>query len=209
MINLEKIKPSEIKPNERNPRFIDEDALENLKRNIEKFPKFLELRPIVVDKDNVIVGGNMRHRAVTELGWEEVSVVRAESLSDDQLKAFVILDNTSAGSWDGEILTEDYDLDELLDFGIKEDDLDFSNIDLLPVSEVTGENTEVVAPKFIPNAKSVDHAVFECLVKYNTKTTLISTLSKIKKDHNLELLGEAVTFLIDKFIEQNPQYHEQ
>ena len=125
-MKIEKIPVGDIKPNELNPRTIDEDAFNKLKANMEKFPTFLDIRPVVVDKDGVIVGGNMRHRAAKALGWKEVPVVIADNLTEEERKAFVILDNSQSGKWDADLLEEQYELEELEELGLDGEALDFS-----------------------------------------------------------------------------------
>ena len=78
------MKISEIKPNPKNPRLIKDERFENLKKSIQDFPQMLELRPIVVDKDNMILGGNMRYKACKALGLKEVPVTVATGLTEAQ-----------------------------------------------------------------------------------------------------------------------------
>ena len=119
----EKIKISQIKPNDKNPRFIKDDKFKKLVANIEKYPNFLEKRPIVIEsyENPIILGGNMRFRALKELGYKEIPtnwVVTADSFTDDEKKAFIILDNVGFGEWDFDILANEWDVEELSDWGI-------------------------------------------------------------------------------------------
>lgn len=104
------IKLSTIKPNPNNPRIIRNEKFEKLKRSIEEFPEMMELRPIVVDETNTIIGGNMRFRALQDLGKKEVPsswIKKASELTDDQKKRFVITDNASFGEWEWEAIKSD------------------------------------------------------------------------------------------------------
>ena len=87
----------------------------------------LKLRPIILNKDNVILGGNMRYRALVELGYKEVPVIRAESLTERQAQEFLIKDNLSYGDWDFDILANEWDSVDLEDWGLdvwqNEDDI--------------------------------------------------------------------------------------
>jgi len=112
------MKLSEIKPNPKNPRVIKDDKYEQLKKSIKEFPKMLELRPIVIDKDNIILGGNMRYRALQELGYKDVPVVRAEDLTDEEKREFIIKDNIPYGEWDWDELANEYELEELEEWGM-------------------------------------------------------------------------------------------
>jgi len=115
------IKLSTIKPNPNNPRIIRNEKFEKLKRSIEEFPEMMELRPIVVDETNTIIGGNMRFRALQELGKKEVPnnwIKKASELTENQKKRFVITDNASFGEWDWEAIKSDWDLGFVADWGV-------------------------------------------------------------------------------------------
>lgn len=114
---------STLKPNPKNPRTITEKAFAKLKASIKRDPEFMVLRPIVVDADGVILGGNQRYRACLALGMTEVPdawVVKAGDLTAAQRKRFVLMDNApdgAAGEWDWDMLAADWDVPELTDLG--------------------------------------------------------------------------------------------
>lgn len=114
---------SDIKPNEQNPRKISKDKFEKLKKSVSEFPKMLELRPLVVDGNGVVIGGNMRLKVAQELGIKELKVVCADDLSPEEIRRFVILDNTEFGEYDFEMLSSLYDAKELLEWGVDADEL--------------------------------------------------------------------------------------
>lgn len=116
-----KISIEKVKENPTNPRTISNEKFEKLKKSIQDFPEMLQLRPIVVDSDCVVLGGNMRLKALKELGFKEVHIIKAESLSEDQKKEFLIKDNLGYGDWDFEELAANWDLQKLDDWGF--DDL--------------------------------------------------------------------------------------
>jgi hypothetical protein len=105
-MNSEQVKVSKIKANPNNPRIIRDEKFEKLKKSIQDFPEMLELRPIVVDNDYVVLGGNMRLKAIKDLGIKEVTVVKADSLTEEQKKEFIVKDNVGFGEWDFEALQE-------------------------------------------------------------------------------------------------------
>lgn len=114
-------KLSEYTINENNPRYISQDKIERLKKSIQDFPKMMSVRPIVVDDNNVILGGNMRFRALQELGYTEVQedwIQKIDDLTDEQKKEFIIKDNVGFGSWDWGILANEWDAEELSDWGL-------------------------------------------------------------------------------------------
>jgi site-specific DNA-methyltransferase (adenine-specific) len=120
-------KLSEYTINENNPRFISQDKIERLKKSIQDFPKMMSVRPIVVDDNNVILGGNMRFRALQELGYTEVQedwIQKIDDLTDEQKKEFIIKDNVGFGSWDWDILANEWDNDQLGEWGMDLPDFD-------------------------------------------------------------------------------------
>lgn len=117
----------DIKENPNNPRSIKDGKLEQLKKSITNFPEMLELRPLILNKDNVVLGGNMRLRALRELGWSEVPYIQIEDLTEEQQKEFIIKDNVSYGEWDWDILEQDWTQDLLLDWGLDIPENKFAN----------------------------------------------------------------------------------
>lgn len=114
-----RMKVKDILPNPNNPRTIKSSQLTNLKKSIMEFPEMLELRPLVIDEDNVVIGGNMRLRALTELGMEEVPVTRVVGLTEDQKKEFVIKDNLNYGDWNWDSISAEWDMDDIGDWGLE------------------------------------------------------------------------------------------
>ena len=100
---------SEVKPNMDNPRVIKDFKFDKLVRSIKEFPKMLELRPIVVNNENVILGGNMRYKACVEAGLTEVPIVKAKDLTEEQEREFIIKDNVGFGEWDWDTFANDRD----------------------------------------------------------------------------------------------------
>lgn len=118
MAYLEKININKIIPNKDNPRTIKDDKFKKLVKSIKEFPEMLEIRPIVVNNDMVVLGGNMRLKACKDAGLKEVFIIKAENLTEEQQKEFVIKDNVGFGEWDWEDLANDWDVNELEDWGL-------------------------------------------------------------------------------------------
>jgi hypothetical protein len=116
MIKLEKIK--KIIPNKENPRIIKDEKFRKLVQSIKDFPKMLELRPIVVDSELVVLGGNMRLKACLEAGLKEVPILIADELTDEQKKEFIIKDNLSFGEWDWNDIENNWDINLLEEWGL-------------------------------------------------------------------------------------------
>ena len=116
-MKTEKVKISEVKTNPNNPRLIKDDKFKKLVSSIKEFPEMLEIRPIVVDNDNIVLGGNMRLRACKEAGLKEVHIIKADQLTEKQQREFIIKDNVGFGEWDWDDLANEWDVDELEDWG--------------------------------------------------------------------------------------------
>ena len=130
---MKKFKINEIKLNPNNPRLIKDDKFQKLVKSIKEFPEMLDIRPIVVNSDMVILGGNMRFKACKEAGLKEIPVIVADNLTEEQQREFLIKDNTSGGEWDFEMLANEWDVDELEEWGLDvptfDPDVDYSILD--------------------------------------------------------------------------------
>jgi|6_EtaG_2_1085325.scaffolds.fasta_scaffold00185_46 DNA modification methylase len=109
---------NKLKPNENNPRIIKNDKFKKLVKSIKGFPEMLELRPIVIDEGNVILGGNMRYRACVEAGLKDVPVKVAKGLTEEQKKEFIVKDNVGFGEWEWDMLGNEWDSVELAEWGL-------------------------------------------------------------------------------------------
>ena len=111
-MNTITLKITEIKPYEKNPRFND-NAVEAVKESIKQCGY---ISPIIVDENNVVLAGHTRLKAIKELGWKEVEVIRKDNLTEEQKKKYRILDNKTSeyAEWDYDLLKEELDG---LDFG--------------------------------------------------------------------------------------------
>jgi len=117
-MQVAKVKINSIKTNPKNPRLIKDDKFKKLVNSIKEFPQMLELRPIVVDENNIILGGNMRHKACIEAGLKEVYIVQAKDLTELQKDEFIVKDNVGFGEWDWDILANEWDTEKLTDWGL-------------------------------------------------------------------------------------------
>lgn len=108
----------DIKPNPSNPRVIKDEKFKKLVQSIKDFPEMLEMRPIVVNDDNIVLGGNMRLKACHEAGLKVIPVIKASELSEEKQREFIIKDNVGFGEWDWQMLQNDWDTDKLDDWGL-------------------------------------------------------------------------------------------
>ena len=113
-----KIKISEVKLNPNNPRIIKDDKFTKLVKSIQELPEMLEIRPIVVNSDMIVLGGNMRLKACKEAGLKEVPIIIADNLTEAQQREFLIKDNVSGGEWDFEMLANEWDVEQLEEWGL-------------------------------------------------------------------------------------------
>jgi DNA modification methylase len=134
---MELKKITEIKLNPNNPRLIKDDKFKKLVQSIKDFPEMLNIRPIVVNKDMIILGGNMRFRACKEAGIKEIPVIVTD-LSEEKQREFLIKDNTSGGEWDWDMLANEWDTEELEAWG-----LDLPSFDIEDVGTAEEDNYEV------------------------------------------------------------------
>ena len=114
---MELRKITDIKLNPNNPRLIKDDKFKKLVQSIKDFPEMLDIRPIVVNQDMIILGGNMRYRACKEAGIKEIPVIITD-LSEEKQREFLIKDNTSGGEWDWDMIANEWDTEELIEWGL-------------------------------------------------------------------------------------------
>jgi hypothetical protein len=128
-MKTEIVKISQVKPNPENPRIIKDNKYKKLVQSIKDFPEMLKVRPIVVNHQMIVLGGNMRLKACKEAGIKEVPIIKTKFTAKKQ-REFTIKDNSSFGEWDWDMLANEWDLEQLEDWGmdvIKHDwdDLDY------------------------------------------------------------------------------------
>lgn len=117
----------QVRQNPDNPRVIKDNKFQKLVKSIQELPQMLELRPIVVNRDMIVLGGNMRLKACEAAGLTQVPVVYADNLTPEQEREFVIKDNSSFGEWDWDLLANEWDVEQLQDWG-----MDIGGFDLSP-----------------------------------------------------------------------------
>jgi DNA modification methylase len=175
---------NEIKPNPNNPRIIKDDKFKKLVKSIQDFPQMLELRPIVIDENNIVLGGNMRLKACIEAGLKDVPVKQAKELTEEQKKEFIVKDNVGYGEWDWDDLANNWDAQELTEWG-----LDIPNFDAT-VLEAEEDNFAV------PDGGSETDIVLGDLFEIGEHRLLCgdsSDLSKIEQLLNNETLAMIFT----------------
>ena len=117
-INIYQVKIGEVKSNPNNPRIIKDDKFKKLVKSIQEFPQMLELRPIVVNTEMIVLGGNMRLKACKEAGLKEVPIIMADELTEEQQNEFIVKDNVGFGEWDWDVLANEWDAVQLEEWGL-------------------------------------------------------------------------------------------
>lgn len=123
------VKINEVKSNPNNPRIIKDDKFKKLVASIKELPQMLELRPIVVNDDMVVLGGNMRLKACKEAGLKEIPIIKASELTEEQQRAFIIKDNVGFGEWDWDALANEWDAEQLEEWGLDVPNMDAGELD--------------------------------------------------------------------------------
>ena len=114
----EEVNIKDVKLNPNNPRSVNDDKFKKLVKSIKDFPEMLKIRPIVVNNDMVVLGGNMRLKACKEAGLKEVPIIKTTNLTEDQQKEFIIKDNVGFGEWDWEMIASEWDAEQLEEWGL-------------------------------------------------------------------------------------------
>jgi len=147
-MKIENVKLSDIKLNPNNPRLIKDDKFKKLVQSIIAFPEMLKIRPIVVNEDMIILGGNMRFKACKEAGLKEVPIIKTKGLSEEKQREFLIKDNIAGGEWDWNLLANEWDEIKLTEWGLDvwqpAAEVDYSILDDHDVSEQLSDMTNGV-----------------------------------------------------------------
>lgn len=152
-MKTETIKLSKIKSNPDNPRLIKDDKFYKLVKSIKEFPEMLKLRPIVVNDDMIVLGGNMRLKACKEAGLKEVQIIKASELTVKKQREFIIKDNVGFGEWDWDLIANEWEAEQLDDWGLdlpvdfnvveEAEEDDYIEPDNLKVDVVLGDLIEI------------------------------------------------------------------
>jgi len=139
-MNIQHVPIEQIKLNASNPRIIKDDKFRKLVKSIKDFPRMLEIRPIVVNGDMVVLGGNMRLRACKEAGLKQVPIIKASDLTPAQQEEFIIKDNVGFGEWYWDSLANEWDGVQLEEWGL--DIPSFEEIDAQDIEEAIEKESD-------------------------------------------------------------------
>lgn len=159
---MQKVNIKEVKPNPSNPRTIKDAKFKKLVQSIKDFPEMLELRPIVVDKDYIVLGGNMRLKACLAAGLKEIPILIADQLTEEQKAEFIIKDNVGFGDWDWDVLANEWPVDKLEEWGL----------DVPSLDEFTGvEEQEIEFSEYLDEANNYVVLLFRSEVDWLSAQT--------------------------------------
>lgn len=124
---------SRLKPNPTNPRVLRDEKFAKLKKRIQDFPDMLNYRAIVAVTDTdgkyMVLGGNMRLRALQDLGIKEAPVMLADHWTEEQRREFIVKDNVGFGDWDWDALANEWDAGQLSEWGLDAPGFDIDAIE--------------------------------------------------------------------------------
>jgi len=166
-----------IKSNPNNPRLIKDDKFYKLVKSLEEDPDFCNVRPVVVNKDMIVLGGNMRLKAAKELGWKEIPCEIVDWTEEKQ-RAFTIKDNVGYGEWDWDMLANEWDAEQLNEWGLdipkfsdpvdysdKNEEIDIDNLDsdMIIKLKYTEDEYHLVREQLSKIAATPEQAVWKLL----------------------------------------------
>lgn len=195
---MELVEISKVNSNPENPRVIRDFKFKKLVTSVKEFPQMLKLRPIVVNEDMVVLGGNMRLKACKAAGLKEVWILKATDLTLDQQKEFIVKDNVGFGQWDWDVLGNEWDTQQLEDWGMDiigfdVDDDDLSDSFNLPDGdkEPFQQQTYTLADK---QAEQIKNAIAD--VKKTEEYNYVETFGNENSN------GNALYLIISQWAEQ-------
>lgn len=191
----QQVKTSKVKGNPNNPRIIKNDKFKKLVKSIQEFPEMLKLRPIVVDEDMMVLGGNMRLKASKDAGLKEVWVEVAEGLTEEQKKEFIVKDNVGFGEWDWDMLGNVWDNAKLGEWG-----MDVWQPELDEVwNEKENENNTDYLEKYL----NKETGVLKISFLQDEYKEIVDEFTAILNKQKLNDFSEVLFFLIKKHNENN------
>jgi hypothetical protein len=193
---IKKVKIAEVKPNPNNPRLIKDDKFRKLVKSIQEFPDMLNVRPIVVNQDMIVLGGNMRLKAIKEAGYKDIDV-QIVDWSEDQQKEFIVKDNASFGEWNWDDLANNWDEEQLVEWGV-DAWVNKGNDDLLELDAKTEEET-TNAPKITDEG----YSLFEIVMLHENKVHLFDVLNQVKREFLFDKTEDALMEIIRIYENKN------
>lgn len=193
----QQVKISQVKGNPNNPRIIKNDKFKKLVKSIQEFPEMLKLRPIVVDENMIVLGGNMRLKASKDAGLKEVWIEIAEGLTDEQKKEFIVKDNVGFGEWEWDILANEWDSVQLAEWGLDvwQNENDIETTDEFSLPDGDKSNLEQITYTLSSEQSNIiKEAIQE--IKYTEEYKFVETFGNENGN------GNALYLLVQQWVEQ-------
>jgi hypothetical protein len=197
-MNVTRMNISSIRTNPDNPRVIKDDKFNRLVASIKQFPEMLELRPIIVNAELVVLGGNMRLKACQAAGLKDVPVVVADQLTADQQREFIIKDNVGFGEWDWDALANTWDTDDLQEWGLSE-------ISVFAAVSAEAER-DIDLPTMSASAESyLNNTIRQIVLHYDMEThaDVLKRLQTVAQAHDIEDDNSATVLALLEYWERN------
>ena len=191
-VQVKRLSPSKLKPNPDNPRQIAEHKFEELKKSIGRFEKMLIARPLIIDENNVVLGGNQRLQACISLGLKDVPTISVAGWTQEEKDEFVIADNISYGQWDWDVVANVWDSKPVGEWGLKVPVYEFFDVN---------DDTPISKDKPNPSIKDDDYSSFDLVMLHDNKMKLMETLNRIKREEDIEKLEDALMYLTSLYNE--------
>jgi len=189
-MKTEKVKISQVKRNTDNPRLIKDNKFHKLVKSIKEFPEMLEIRPIVVNNDMVVLGGNMRLKACQEAGLKEVHIIKADTLTVKQQREFIVKDNVGFGEWDWDMVANEWDSQELEKWGLN---MPIFQDNLSNTEDYKGSNPELELDNFMNSEIKRLYLVYDS----ETFEKVVGWLNKKIEDLGLEDYSQFILKLME------------
>ena len=205
----QKIDIQKVIPNKNNPRFINDSKFDRLVKSIKDFPEMLEKRPIVIDENYMVLGGNMRLKACKKAGLKEIWIDQVLDWSEEKKNEFIIKDNSGFGEWDWDILLNEWEAKDLYDWGLDIPEIPLEDIeaeednyeepdklqvdvvlgDLIEIGEhrlLCGDSTDVTQIEKLMNGQEVDFVFTDPPYGMNA----VSKSGVLSKNYSSDILGD-------------------
>jgi len=194
---LHQVKTYKIKANPNNPRLIKGNKFRKLVQSIKDFPEMLKLRPIVVNKEMIVLGGNMRLKACIDAGLKEVWIAKAWELTPEQEQEFIVKDNSSFGEWDWDVLANEWDIKSLENWGVEGFPFEIEE------NELDEKYTEKIG-EVIYEPKETNHNPNDLFIKENK---FDKDIEKIKNNEIKEMLKLRTAFFTTFYFSKIADYY--
>ena len=191
---------NDIKENENNPRTITQGKFRKLVNSIKSFPKMIQYRPLIVNKEGIVLGGNMRLKALKECGFTEIPVIVADDFTEQEELEFIVKDNLPYGEWDLDALANMYDIDVLREWGFSAADLAFTGI--IEEEDESQWDADPIYPLAPRISEKHDYVMIVCDNAINYNNLLMKLDMEYNKDYKCDRVGMGRVITYEDFIKR-------